>query len=387
MSILIDIPERPGITGSVNDRLRRHFDMFETAVNGLHKAVGPTAGADAAVDRSLAAVVRTFRALAMKHLLSRDVDAASGPGMKIALGSSDLPVFQELLELESDLRSLDEQRAALPSVEALKQDMVRYILRSRRMPRDLQYKMSQRLYLDMLAEAGEELFLSQNAMHFDLRQARTLHAPNSPGHHPLLTIHWSVYDKARNQPALYFLDVEDSSEGDGLRSQDMKVKVKQALLSQSLSDLSPLTIVRGFDRDFRHLHPKRLTRLFVGPFHTGLLRDRPTGTLVGKLLEGARTGGSGESGGRDPWLLEWTIETIVSERTEQVSDGLFKTVMREIFRLDAMNPEAAGSGLTAQAQRLLMSPDAYQFFIDSSLTFPGVDVVALDPSGGIIRHS
>lgn len=382
MSILIDIPEHGGITGTVNDRLRRHFDMFAAAVNGLHKAVGPTAGADEVVDRALSSVVRSFRALSMKHLLSRDVDSASGAGLKIALGSSDLPVFQELLELESDIRTLEEQRAALPPVEVLKEEMVKHVLRYRRMPRDLQYKISQRLYLDMLAEG--DLFLCQNGMRFDLRQLRTVNAPNSPGYNPLVSVSWSVYDKARNQPALYFMDVEDSHEGEGLRDRDMKTKVKQALMAQSLSDLAPLTIIKGFDRDFRHLHPKRLTRLFVGPFHTGLLRERPTGTTVGKLLEGARSEGHAK---RDPWLLEWTIETIVSERTEQVSDGLFKTVMREIFRLDALNPEAAGAGLTARAQRLLMSSDAYQYFVDSSLSFSGIDVLALDPAGGIIRHS
>ena len=67
---------------------------------------------------------------------------------------SGFPVYQELLEMANDALQAERHLASMPSVDALKDQMVRTIVGEQEIPTKLQYALSQRLYYEELARAG-----------------------------------------------------------------------------------------------------------------------------------------------------------------------------------------------------------------------------------------
>lgn len=326
---------------------RRYFDKFAritdylTRVAAVMEVEKRLSRADiSAMAGYLAGLNLTFRALSHKyHFSGRFAHAGKLTFDRVESG---FPVYQELLELANDALQAQSHLDGSQSVEGLKDEMVKTILRDQAVPTKLQYTLSQRLYYEELAKGGQ--FLARN----DPRAVWQ----GKDGDRRQFLIHWAIYDSQVNLPTIYLLDVEDSGRT-GLPKDDRRWPEAQAhLMAQSLAGLKLLTIAKGFDADFDDLHPVRLRRFHVGPMYSHAF-TRQSGPLR-EVLEAARA-----PVGED-WALVWTEEDLVTERVERVKSGWFGTVERQVFALDPFAGQGADTGATRMERSLIMPQRPYQ---------------------------
>lgn len=327
---------------------RRYFAKFERITGLMSGVVGEmaserqfTAAEGEIVAGYAAAIAASFRALSMKYLIAGKLEGMAQRHLTIDLHESGFPVFQEIATLANDAAEAAKHLAGMPPEAQLKDEMVRQIVGDRIFPVKLQYALSQRLYYEALEKGG--LFLAQ--MHPEAIPA----GAGENGRRRFL-IHWAVYDSQLNVPLIYLLEAEDS--GKKALPEDARrwPEVQAHLLAQSVGGLKLLTIAKGVDTDFADLYPKRLRRIYVGPMYssaftlqTGPIRD---------VLEGARA-----APGED-WAMAWTIEELVSERSE-VKEGWFSVTETEVFRLDPFF-KGEENGVTRITRNLILPQLPYQ---------------------------
>lgn len=328
-----------------NRQARRYFAKFEAILSHLPR-VAAEMERNGRLSRlelevvaiHLAALNRTFRALSYKYLMTgRDTGVFLG-SLTMDRTASGFPVLRELLSMASDAAQVRERLAHLPEPEAMKEAMIAAIVGERRIPTDLQYAMSQRLYYDELRK--RDLFWPRNDA-----ALRTI--PTEP---PRLMVHWSSWDGQRNLPVIWAMEVEDA--GRKPLSQDFAVwqRVQGHLMAQALPELKLVTVAKGFDDDFEGLHPKRLLRLTVGPMYSSAFTMQTEG--LGAVLDAARA-----PAGED-WALAWTLETLVSARVETERAGWFSTIDKQVWDL----PDLAGgeTGATHIERAAIVPERVYQ---------------------------
>lgn len=71
---------------------------------------------------------------------------------RISRAESGFPVFQNVLELENDRQNAEKRLASIPSTDALREEMVDFILRQKAFPEALQARMAERLYLEQIGK-------------------------------------------------------------------------------------------------------------------------------------------------------------------------------------------------------------------------------------------
>lgn len=334
---------------------RRYFAKFERIIGHLrdvHAVSPPSTVVESRpyvrlIEDRLTALSSTFKALSYKHLVAKYVSGALPHELEIDRRDSGFPVYRELLQLANDLAQAPVHLKAMPDEQSLKQQMVDHILRRLTPPRRLQFALSQRIYYEILER--EPLFLAQNHP-----QAIEL-APDEDGHLRHL-VHWAVYDSQENYPVLYFMDVGDSGDPALPFDQSRWPAVQSHLLAQSTNALKLVTIATGFDNDFETLHPKRLTRIHVGPMYSDYftLQDGP---LREVLAEAAGAPGL-------DWALSWTVETLVSKSSQRRTTGLFGSQQQEVYELEELSPSARESGASSVERALIMPQGPYQILAD-----------------------
>ncbi|WP_342078127.1 hypothetical protein [Yoonia sp. SS1-5] len=326
---------------------RRYFGKFAritehlTKVAATMEAEGRFSRADIeALAQYLVGLNWTFTALSHKyHFSGRYAHAGA---LTFDRHESGFPVYQELLEMANDALQADRHLASQPSVDALKDQMVRVILGEQEIPTKLQFALSQRLYYEELARGG--LFWARN-------DPQAVWIENK-GDRRRFQIHWAVYDSQVNLPTIYLMDLEDSGRT-GLPKDERRWPEAQAhLMAQSVAHLKLLTIAKGFDADFDDLHPTRLRRFHVGPMYSSAFTQQ-SGPLR-EVLKAAKA-----PVGED-WALVWTEEELVSARVEKVKSGWFGSVERQIFALDPFEGGGGDTGATRMERSLIMPQRPYQ---------------------------
>jgi hypothetical protein len=286
----------------------------------------------------------TFTALSYKFLMANRVGDTAGAQLNIDKRDSGFPVFQELLQMAADALQAKDHLKSLPSQERLKKDMINHILSEQSIPTQLQYALSQRIYYEHLNSSY--LFLSQN-------DPKTVwKGKDMKKRKRNFLVHWAVYDSRTNLPVIYIMDLEDAGSRALPRDERRWPRVQSHLMAQSLSDLSLLTIARGFDRDFNDLHPKLLRRFQLGPMYSHAYTEQ-FGPLRDVLAEA-----SGEPG--SDWALTWQVETLLSEDTTTEKTGIFQTSQREVYKIDTLNPKAVEDGASDITSALIMPHRAFQ---------------------------
>ncbi|RGP36338.1 hypothetical protein D1012_15685 [Pseudotabrizicola alkalilacus] len=326
---------------------RRYFAKFDRIsghlgrVAGELEAEGMLTRTEARVlGRYLTAVAATFRALSFKYLMTGRSDSALR--LTFDRHESGFPVAQELMMMAVDAAQVDKHLSGSASVDELKDRMIRRIVGDLALPTDLQFALSQRLYYEALAQGG--LFLARNdpdAQWIEDRNGRRRYL-----------VHWAVYDTQVNLPVIYLMDLEDSGKRP-LPSDDSRwPQAQHHLMAQSTAGLKLLTIAQGFDTDFSTLHPKRLRRIHLGPMysHSFTLQSGP----ISDVLSTARA-----PEGQD-WALVWTVEDLRADRVEQVKEGWFSTVERQIFALDPFAGKGAETGTTRMERMVLLPEQPFQ---------------------------
>jgi len=285
----------------------------------------------------------TFTALSYKFLMASRVGDKAGV-LNIDKRDSGFPIFQELLQMAADALQAKGHLKNLPTQERLKKDMINHILSEQSTPLQLQYALSQRIYYEHLRDSY--LFLSRNDPKA-IWKGKDMKARKRN-----YLVHWAVYDSRSNLPAIYLMDLEDA--GSRALPQDERrwPRVQSHLMAQSLSDLSLLTIAKGFDSDFNDLHPKLLRRFHLGPMYSHTFTEQH-GPLRDVLAEA-----DGEPG--LDWTLTWRGETLLSESTTKEKTGIFQTSQREVYKIDTLDPKAAELGASDITSALIMPHRAYQ---------------------------
>lgn len=327
---------------------RRYFAKFERITGHLARVAGSMEAEGRLNRREVEVLARylmgltfTFRALAHKYHFSGRVPHAG----KLTFDriESGFPVFSELMAMANDAAQADRHLANMRGVEALKDEMVRVILRDREIPTKLQYALSQRLYYEELAKG--ELFWARN-------DPQAIWLGNKAERRRDFLVHWAVYDSQVNLPTIYLMELEDSGRI-GLPKDDRRWPEVQAhLMAQALAHLKLVTIARGFDTDFDDLHPKRLRRFHLGPMYSHTF-TRQAGPLR-EVLELARA-----PEGED-WALVWTEEELVSDRVETERKGFFGSVERQVFALDPFGGQGAETGATRLERSIILPQRPYQ---------------------------
>lgn len=288
----------------------------------------------------LAAVRATFTALSYKYLMTGRSDAA--PRLTFDRHESGFPVAQELMLMALDGAQAGKHLSGMASVPELKDKMVRQIVGDLTIPTALQFALSQRMYYEALAMGG--LFNARNDP--DAQWIAEV------GGRRQYLVHWAVYDTQVNLPVVYLMDVEDSGRKPLPNDERRWPQAQAHLMAQSLAGLKLLTIAQGFDTDFADLHPKRLRRIHLGPMysHDFTLQSGP----ISDVLTSAKAPADQD------WALVWTIEDLLSERAEQVKEGWFGTVERQIFALDPFAGKGAETGTTRMDRMVVMPERPYQ---------------------------
>lgn len=326
---------------------RRYFAKFERISGHLGRVAGElesegtlTRTEARVLGRYITALATTFRALSYKYLMTGRSDSALR--LTFDRHESGFPVAQELMMMAVDAAQVDKHLAGGASVDEMKDRMIRRIVGELALPTDLQFALSQRLYHEALAQGG--LFLARNdpdAQWIEDRKGRRQYL-----------LHWAVYDTQVNLPVVYLMDLEDSGKRP-LPSDDGRwPQAQHHLMAQSVAGLKLLTIAQGFDTDFPTLHPKRLRRIHLGPMysHSFTLQSGP----ISDVLSSARA-----PEGQD-WALVWTVEDLRADRVEQVKDGWFSTVERQIFALDPFAGKGADTGTTRMDRMVVLPEQPYQ---------------------------
>lgn len=326
---------------------RRYFAKFDKITGHLARVAGEVEAAGQLtrteariLGKYLAALAATFRALSNKYLMTGR--SAGAPRLTFDRHESGFPVAQELMVMALDAAQVDKHLGGMAAAAELKDRMVRQIVRDLVVPLDLQFALSQRLYYEALALGG--LFWARNDP-----DAQWIEDVKERRH---FLVHWAVYDTQVNLPVVYLLDVEDSGKKPLLNDDRRWPQAQAHLMAQSLGGLKLLTIAQGFDKDFPDLHPKRLRRIHLGPMYSNAftLQSGP----ISEVLAGANA-----PEGQD-WALVWTVEDLRSERVEDVKDGWFSTVEREIFALDPFAGRGAETGATRTERMVILPERPYQ---------------------------
>jgi len=317
------------------------------------------------------ALSNTFTALSYKFLMADRVGEQANLKFTIDKSESGFPIFRELMQMASDVTQAKKHLKSLPSQERLKKDMINHILTDQSSPTQLQYALSQRIYYEYLAE--KELFLSQNHPQIiwvgkDLKAKRRNYL-----------VHWASYDSQTNLPAIYLMELQDTSHRALPHDERRWPRVQSHLMAQAVSGLKLLTIAKGFDTDFDSLHPKMIRRFHLGPMYSHTFTEQ-RGPLRDVLAQA-----DGEPG--LDWALAWTVESLVSETTKKEKVGIFKHAERQIFAINKTDFELVDAGVTDIRRSLILPHPAYQVLEENNKDdFNGVRKYVVGKNARILSY-
>jgi hypothetical protein len=275
-----------------------------------------------ALARSLVALTLTFRALALKyHFAGAAREAGTLTFDRVESG---FPVAAEIMEMAADATQAERHLQGMPSVEALKDEMVRVILSERQVPTKLQYALSQRLYYEELRKGG--LFWARN-------DPEAVWIGNVEGSdRRLYLLRWSVYETTDNLPVIYLMTVEDTGRGGAGQG-----RRRAGPWCSGTSRRSRWAGSRSSHR------PRATTRILRPPIPSGCAASgsgrffpAPSPPRAPSAKSWPRLARRGRG-----WALVWTEEDLVSERVEEVQGRLVRRPRRPSLALAEPKDQAS----------------------------------------------
>lgn len=285
---------------------------------------------------------------------------------RISRAESGFPVFQNVLELENDRGASQTRLASIPDPQALRQDMVDFILRQKAFPEALQSRMAERLYLEQI---GKGDIFSPFVLPETVRVT-----VNEKTRRPYYVVTWAAFDGTSTLPMIYVAGLEDSSANvakllvgdDGKLSPDVDIPLPVGgLLNPELAarfddfaaknsgySLTPATIATNMDKDFAELHPKQIRRIVLGPFYSAGITEN--NARINEILSRVRKPDNA-------WLFTWTVQEVFSKAERPAVKGFFSsTPATQEFHIETNDLEAARMGVSAYEKHALVPHDAYQ---------------------------
>lgn len=331
--------------------------------------------ADIIIDE-LRKISNTLEALSMKYLFTGIVHNKLPKNLEIDVVDSGFPVFHEILQLENDMKRAQSEYDALPKFDVFKEDMIDHMLKYRTAPRELQFSMSQKSYYDLLTQ--RRMFVTRNTP--TIIPMSTNKYDNQDKKNKRYLVHWSVYDSNKNYPNIYIMVLEDSAKRFGknvlLDDPEMLRNLKTSILNQSLSTLKLVTIAMNIDKDFDHLHPLSLKRIYVGPMYSN--RYTHHNDNIQRVLKNAKQG--------KDWIFAWTVETLLSQGTKTIKRGLFGEQLLQVYYVDQHDHESFKSGSSETEYHMVLPYDSYQsLHEDPTNPLHGVFIKVVGDNGQILE--
>lgn len=350
---------------AANAEAEKYFSALGHALDGLDRFLREDeTGADRHV--VIAAIVNGYLKLLRDSLVSWESKIAFEPKFRVSQTESGFPAYENVLELQNDRKNADARISELPETSELRQRMVDFILTQKAFPQELQARMAERNYLEMVL-AGN---------HFaPLVLPKTIRVSINPKtRRPYYVVHWGYYDGSANLPMIYMATIEDSSNDivrllvspTGKLNREINIKLPVGgLLNPELAhqfddfceknssySLKLSTIAHNMDEDFETLHPKQVRRFILGPFyHSAFTRH---GQKVDQILARVKRE-------ENAWLMTWTMQEIFSKAERPAKRGLWSSQpAREEFYVNTDDLECAAQGVSAFERHALVPHEAYQ---------------------------
>ena len=284
---------------------------------------------------------------------------------RINQAESGYPLFQNVMDLDTDSKTAEKQLSEIPAADTLRQDMVDYILLKKKFPSSIQRAMAKRLYL-------EEVQQGDVFQPFILPQSVKV-SVNPKNNRPYYVVHWGAFDGSANLPLVYIAVIEDSSEKmgkllldngklkegldipfpiGGLLNPDLAHKFDDFCEKNSSYGLTLATIASNMDTDFEKLHPKQLRRIVMGPFYSAGVTSH--GRVVENILENV-------SKDENAWMLTWTVQELFSISETDAKWGLWSsTPAKQTYHIETDDLEAVRQGVSDYERHALVPHEAYQ---------------------------
>lgn len=285
---------------------------------------------------------------------------------QISRAESGFPSYRNILELENDRKTAKSRLNEIPSSEILREEMIDFIMRKKKFPKELQKSLAQRSYLNSVLKEK----------HFSpLVLPRTIRVSVNPKtKRPYYIVHWGYFDGSANLPLVYMATLEDSSDDmidmlvtkkgkinkhtkiplpvEGLLNPELAHRFDDFCDKNSSYSLSLSTIASSMDKDFDRLHPKQLRRFVLGPFyHSGITEH---GHVVTDILGKVRKP-------ENAWLMTWTMQEIYSINETPAKWGLWGgTPAREEYYINTSDLDCARQGVSSFRRHALVPHEAYQ---------------------------
>ncbi len=346
------------------DASRRYFDAIESALDGLD--VYLREDDSPLYHHQLTGKVLTEYIGRLQHSFDAWRNRVSfAKRFRINQAESGYPLFQNVLDLDTDARTAGAQLAKMPSSDELRQEMIDYILLKKKFPEPMQKSMAKRLYLDEVQKG-------------DVFQPLTLPksvkvSVNPKTGRPFYVVHWGAFDGTANLPLVYMAVIEDSSPNmkkllmDGIEiKKDLDIPFPiGGLLNPELAhqfddfceknssySLTLATIADNMDRDFDSLHPTQIRRIVMGPFYSAGVTSH--GRVVENILENV-------SRAESAWMLSWTVQELFSISETPAKWGLFGSApAKQAYHIETNDLEAVRQGVSAYERHALIPHEAYQ---------------------------
>jgi hypothetical protein len=358
------------------EEVNRYFDRFLHITNMLEKicsssVLSESDGLDDYVILTYIKKLRnTLNALRYKYWFLGTMDSRISSTLFVDSRDSGFPLRKEIHLLGADKADVSEKLKGFSSEKDIRDQIISYVVARKAVPMDLLYTLSQRKFFSVLRD--KEIF--------DVNVSPEITEVKSPNENSkMYVIHWCTYDVQKNIPNIYIMVAEQSSEV----SQSIKTnsEYRKSLFSAierfSTSDIRLITMAREIDKEFTDIHPKSLKRVHVGPVYTNGITHHNDG--VQRILEHVQDQ-------RDNWVFAWSIETLLSRGSREISTGFFGKQREEIYDLSESNGMGKFEAGASDIQQSMIIPyDAYQALNDDSENpLKNVQTYVVDHDGNVI---
>ncbi len=284
---------------------------------------------------------QTLRVLGMKYGYAGYFAERLTSVLEVADDGRGFPTAAEIRRMDTD-RTQAMEAGDVESVD-LRQEMLDFILQTRKPPRDAQFRQSQADYARLLRESDPMGIRTPVRITAVGKSLRTFQ------------LDWTIWDQERSQPLVYVMRVEDTApRGTLLEDAERSAELGRFLLGMSHSALTPLSIATQVDERFPTLHPLHLKRVIIGP----IMADGFCPSDECNLSEAL-------SHVTDSWALNWaaawTVEVLRTKGFRMEPGRLFSGDRRiQSFDVDTLNRASVTTGTTSRTTRLLLPYDVYQ---------------------------
>ncbi len=236
--------------------------------------------------------------------------------LQVDLTDSGFPGFMEIDAITTDLRIRDERLREMPSLRALKKEMLDYMLRYRDEPEEILCRVSERASLEALDP--DRMFLTF-----------------TPGPLPRLnetgekfrnyTFSWACYDFATNRPYIHIMIFDQDITAPPLENRGHNwQEFLEAVQSEGSRAPGIGVIALGLDTLLKEIHPKVIKRICIGPLCSRQFSRTPE-NLVELLDKKAEN--------EEDFILLFDDEIIFSS-SQVISKSIFSYgQVREIFHI------------------------------------------------------